>query len=310
MGTEPRRASRRAAAIAAVFCAMAWSWAGGAAVGAQADKGGGTGAERGAAREGKGKKNEDGKKGAPPEATAAPAQSATPGGWSVALASYSGEGHAERAAGALQRVHALGLPDARIEARGSGSVVTLGSFADPGSAEAKAALARARGIVVDGEPVFAGAFLAPPSQGGAAGKNDLRGARDEFGRSVRYSLQIGVYESKERREAERAAEEAAASLRRAGEPAYYFHGPTRSMVTVGAFTEKEARAFMDRAGGQTTGEGSAELWELFRRHPQNLLNGNLSLVEKPLGTAGESAKGKKGEGSKAKAQSSFLVEIP
>lgn len=303
MGTEPGRASRRAAAIAAVVGAMAWSWAGGA-VGAQTDRGGGAGAERGAAREGKGKQSEKEKKGgeAPPE------RSATPGGWSVALASYSGEGHAERAARALERVRGLGLPDARIEARGSGSVVTLGSFADPASAEAKAALARARGIVVEGEPVFAGAFLAPPSRGAVAGKNDLRGARDEFGKSVRYTLQVGVYESKERREAERAAEEAAAALRRAGEPAYYFHGPTRSMVTVGAFTEKEARAFMDRAGGQTTGEGSTELWELFRRHPQNLLNGNLSLVEKPLGSAGESAKGKKGDG--VKAQSSFLVEIP
>lgn len=241
----------------------------------------------------------------------AAAPDAAPGGWTIVLASYSGDDHAGRALAALERVKALGLGDARTEGRAGGSIVALGNYASPGDAQAKADLARVRGVTANGEPVFPGAFLAPPKQdeGGAGAANDLRGAREEFGKSVRYTLQVGVYEAKDREESKRAAEKAAAELRRAGEPAYYFHGPQRSMVTVGAFTEKEARAFMDRASGQTTGAGSPELWELFRRHPQNLLNGNLSLVEKPIG-ADADAKGKKGETKGGKAQSSFLVQIP
>ncbi len=232
-------------------------------------------------------------------------------GWTIVLASYSGDDHAGRALAALERVKALGLVDARTEGRAGGSIVALGNYGSPGDAQAKADLARVRGVTANGEPVFPGAFLAPPKQdeGGATAANDLRGARDEFGKSVRYTLQVGVYEAKDREESKRAAEKAAAALRRAGEPAYYFHGPQRSMVTVGAFTEKEARAFMDRASGQTTGAGAPELWELFRRHPQNLLNGNLSLMEKPIG-ADADAKGKKGETKGGKAQSSFLVQIP
>ncbi len=243
----------------------------------------------------------------------APARGAerAPEGWTIVLASYSGEDHAGRALAALDRVKALGLGDARAEARAGGTVVALGHYESPPAPAAKADLARVRAVVVNGEPVFGGAFLAPPKQdaGDAGAANDLRGAREEFGKSVRYSLQVGVYEAKEREESKRAAEKAAAELRRAGEPAYYFHGPQRSMVTVGAFTEKEARAFMDRASGQTTGAGAPELWELFRRHPQNLLNGNLSLMEKPIG-ADADAKGKKRETQGGKAQSSFLVEIP
>jgi hypothetical protein len=79
------------------------------------------------------------------------------------------------------------------------------------------------------------------------------------------------------------------------------------MVTVGAFTDREAEAFLARAPGQKMGQGSQELWEWFRRHPTNLLNGNLTLVEKV--SPEETKKGKKAE-EKGRAQESFLVEIP
>src|SRR5690606_17423075 len=90
---------------------------------------------------------------------------------------------------------------------------------------------------------FATAFLAPPAgdpDPGAIPQYHLSRARIEFGAQSRYTLQIAVYESNNPAEARRAAEQAAAQLRADGEPAFYYHGPSRSMVTLGAFTAAEA----------------------------------------------------------------------
>lgn len=221
-------------------------------------------------------------------------------GWTIVLAAFAGEGHQQSAEATLGRIRqTTGLHEARVQARGRGTAVVYGEYASPTDARARRDLERVRGTTVDNAAVFAGAFLAPPRTSGATpgGRHALSNARSEFGRGVRYTLQIAVYESPRREEAMRAAEQAAEQLRRDGEPAYFHHGPTRSMVTVGAFTAAEARPFLDRAPGQPSGGGSPLLWELHRRHPQNLFNGNQPLMES-------------GADGRRRAQASFLVEIP
>lgn len=222
-------------------------------------------------------------------------------GWTIVLAAFSGTGHGEQASQTLARVQQeTGLRGVRVQERGRGSAVVYGSYPSPTEARAQRDLERVRATVVDERRVFAGAFLAPPrasSLSGRSSQHSLARAREEFGPGVRYTLQIAVYESSRREEAMRAAEEAVLRLRREGEPAFFHHGSSRSMVTVGAFTAADAQAFLDRAPGQTTGGGSAMLWELFRRHPQNLFNGNQPLLIR-------------GEDGRQRAQRSFLVGIP
>lgn len=213
--------------------------------------------------------------------------------WTIVLGIYSGEDHAARAAEgvAALRSRVSGLPaEPRVEQRGRGSAIVMGGYDGPGEKSAQRDLAAVRGVMSEGRPAFPGAFLAPPSARDDAGelpRYHLLRAREEFGRSVRYTLQVAVYESPDREEAKRAAEQAAAVLRREGEPAYYFHGVTQSMVTVGAYTDREA--------GLRDGKESAELSALRARRPLNLFNGNRQIME---------------GGAKGVAQGSFLVEIP
>lgn len=217
------------------------------------------------------------------------------GRWTIVLAVYSGADHAERAGAAVEalRPWSKALPsEARVQSRGRGTAVVVGSYSSATDESAKRDLASVRGIATEeGKAAFPGAFLAPPAtreDPGQLPRYHLMKAREEFGRTVRYTLQVAVYESPDREEAKRAAEQAAAVLRKEGEPAYYFHGVSQSMVTLGAFTDREA--------GLKDGKESAELGGMRQRHPLNLFNGNRKIME--------------GGGAKGTAQGSFLVEIP
>lgn len=221
------------------------------------------------------------------------------GGWSIVLATFSGAGHAERArevvSASAQALSGAGVPNVRAESRGRGSAVVAGSYPGPGDARAMRDLESVRRVQGPDGPAFASAFLAPPSGGAEAGeipRFHLSRAKEEFGPRVRYTLQVAVYESPRREEAMRAAEQATLALRSEGEAAFYYHGPARSMVTIGAFTDEDVR-------GDAFGRaGSRSLEELRARRPLNLFNGNQPLMERRPGSA------------EPVAQPSFLVAIP
>jgi len=188
--------------------------------------------------------------------------------WRIVLAAFSGPDAVQRAQAALPIVQGRGgVPEAIVEPRRRGAVIAVGAFDDPASRAAQRELARVRAIEVDGRPAYPTAFLAPPEAQrlGSDPELDLATARERFGQSIRYTLQVGVYESDRRAEAARAAEEAAATYRRDGELAFYYHGPNRSMVTIGLFTERDY--------DPQSGRMSDELRALMSRHPKHLYNG-------------------------------------
>jgi hypothetical protein len=130
---------------------------------------------------------------------------------------------------------------------------------------------------------------------------DLRNARSTFGEDrAQVTLQVGIYcrmddrkpTAAELAEFRKAAEAAAIELRRGGELAFYYHGPERSTVTVGLFTQKDLN---DGTGGE-----SDDLREARQKHPSALVNG-MGLRQSEIVPGSK----KKGE-----LQKSFLVTVP
>jgi hypothetical protein len=199
--------------------------------------------------------------------------------WTIVLAVFRGDDHEKDAAEALGRLKQTGVvPEAYLQHRGPSTLVAYGQYSGPSEDRARGDLERIQGMSQGGSPVFPGAYLCPPYQAQAAsmmGQHDLRRARQELGASALYTLQVGWYGREDMprtteadlAESRKAAEAAVSKLRNEGELAFYYHGPNRSMVTIGAFGSDD----FDPAN--RPGEESARLKETRRRHPLNLYNG-------------------------------------
>ena len=218
--------------------------------------------------------------------------------WTIVLAAFRGEEAAQAAQFALARVvDEGGLQSARIQRRGEAFLLTIGAFDGPGDPRAAAELERVQTLQMRGGTPFERALLTPPEPtGGKVAEYDLRQVDAFYGPGYVYTLQIGAYgradgrdpSDADRTEARRAAEEAVAVLRAEGEPAFYYHGPNMSSVTVGLFRADEIDA--------QTGMRSPAFYDLQAKFPYNLLNGAQRTVR--VG------------GARAQAQRSALVAIP
>lgn len=199
--------------------------------------------------------------------------------WSVVIESFRGDKAEEESRDGLQKLRTeTGLTDAYLEQRGPAIVIAFGRYADGASKEAKAGLERVRNteVVISNVKTkpFANAFLAPPATiPGTIPEYDLRQAKKLNGDWVIYTLQIGAYTRRDKpptaeelAEFRKTAEQAVGMLRHEGEQAYYYHGPTGSMVTVGLFGKEDFDP-------QTPGVESAALRVLRKRYPYNLYNG-------------------------------------
>lgn len=172
-----------------------------------------------------------------------------------------------------------GLRNAYLARQGKSLVLAHGRYPSFDSPAAQADLKRIQNMVIEGERPFASALLVPPDGAdiGTMPEYDLRTVKSRFGSSAVYTLQVGVYSredgrpmsASERADIRKAAEQAVVELRRQGELAFYYHGPNRSMVTIGIFGEDDYR--VDAMDGRIT--QSHELTTLRERHPLNLLNG-------------------------------------
>lgn len=201
--------------------------------------------------------------------------------WTIVIAAFttdtpeqSREGLAQAALARIRGVQ--GMSDAFVTSRGQAFMVAYGKYDSPDTSKAKSDLQRIRALEIDGQRPFSGSFLIPPPKAALAGGNpelDLLNARRMYGLQAKYTLQVGRYarddfqpaSPSERKEFRRLAEEAAAKLRKDGEQAFYFHGETMSLVTVGLFSDADLPR-KDRPA-------SALLRDLQTRFPNNLLNG-------------------------------------
>lgn len=196
--------------------------------------------------------------------------------WTIMIAAFNGPDQIREARSALAVVQSLGFHEAFAEPREKTTIVALGQYPQPGDPRAQEDLARIREFVVDGSRPYARAMLVPPAAGaqGEMSALDLRTAKEKYGRRAVFTLQIGVYARPDNAEPtpddlakfRAAAEEAAARLRQSGEEAFFYHGPFKSMVTVGVFDYSDS----DRGAGKPE---SPRLTDTRKRHPYNLLNG-------------------------------------
>ena len=204
------------------------------------------------------------------------------GGWSILLESFPGR---DQLALARQRlpvvVRLFNRSDIHIRAVNHGYAIAMGAYDNPNSASAERDLDVVRRLRVGDMRPYAGAWMIPPRSAVVAGDRpemNLAYARRTWPQA-RYSLQVEVWEApsgsstNERARFRKTAEERAFEIRQTGDPAFYFHGPNRSMVTVGLFSADD---YDDRGG--PTAVRSPVLRDLMERYPLNLMNG-MELLE-------------------------------
>jgi len=217
----------------------------------------------------------------------------TRGGWGILLRSLPGDPSVEEineVRAAAQR--SLGRSDIRVIRRKSGVAIVLGSYDSPGDPRARRDMELVGSTVVGGQRVFARAMLIPPPRmidHGKLPQFNLASVKARLGRQAIWTYQIGVYESPNRAEAKDAAERAVVELRKDGEQAFYYHGQTRSMITIGVFGRDDY--------DEQSGPKSPVLFGLTKKYPLNLLNGQFPIIERR-------------PGQEPREQRSTLVRIP
>jgi hypothetical protein len=198
-----------------------------------------------------------------------------PTGWAIAADRLQGPNHRVSAEQRrMELVSQTRMPGWWVKTEGDQSLVLFGRYDKPQDRQARADLGKLRQMQAAGRITARTLMLTPiaanPQAEVQAGQHDLRKAMGV------YTLQMAVYDEKFGPEFRKAAEQAAATLRRDGEQAWYYHGPNRSMVTIGSFGEN---AVSVNAGGMVV--YSMEVQQLRQRFPYNLLNGQTIRVKRP-----------------------------
>ncbi len=211
--------------------------------------------------------------------------------WSIVIAAYRGEDRNARAQRDVANVQTqAGLVGAYVEDRGDATVIAYGRYESPDDRRAINDLQLVRETEYDNARPFAGAMLSPPSRvkSGSKPEWDLRNVKEMMGDWVIYSLQIGAYGVIDRRpsaseleEFRDAAEQAVYQLRREGEQAFYYHGPTMSMVLIGAWGDRD---FEPSTSPMLPPRYEAPaIREAKRKFPYNLFNGQAIRDKGPSG---------------------------
>ncbi len=213
-------------------------------------------------------------------------------GWTIFVKEFTGPNAATQAQQeiAVLQAHArlTGLWYRTEQARVS---LYRGQYTAGTLPEAQYDLEQVQAVEIDGERPYAGAIIVSLS-------GDRRTALSRWDLRLYpgyYSLQIGVYDSQFDEDYRKAAEQFAEKVRRDGKKAYYYHGPNRSMVTVGLFTDEDFELVDGPGGMQVMSYGHA-IRQLQESYPHNLLNGRTIVERRP--------------NQPEQVQSSFLVRVP
>lgn len=209
--------------------------------------------------------------------------------WSILLASFTGSDQQKQASDLVDQLKHLNISDAWFAEEDGYTHVYRGKFSDPTKPQVQSALRQSRMIKINDQRPFARARIvaAKPALAVSQSQMDLKRYRDQG----LWSLQIAVYDDQAGSNYKRLAEEAATNLRKDGDMAFFYHGPFRSMVTVGLYS-------YDQAWTQRLNVGdtySPAIRKLQKKYPYNLYNGR-TVIEK-VG------------GKKVREQPSFLVQV-
>lgn len=198
------------------------------------------------------------------------------GGWTIELARFSGT---HRFASAQRLVQFLkdktALADAWVHDTGSECIVMRGRFPAADAPGADALLHETRELAIDDTKRFEKARLIP---WGSAAADAAEQPADlaQFAGMQGYTLQIAFFDKAGGKSFREAAETYCRQLREKGEQAYFYHGPNRSMVTLGLFTDA------DWQGQGIQKHYGPRIRELQERFPHNLGNG-ATIVERVNG---------------------------
>lgn len=217
------------------------------------------------------------------------------GKWVIPLERFAGPDRMTKAEALAQRLRKeAGLSELRIEDNAGVATLAAGPIDDPESRNAQAMLEQVRKARIDGIEPYQNVSFASSVPGGRKVYDPLN-LRAHPGM---YTLQIGFYDDRFQGDRRAAAEKAVHVLRKQGTQAYYYHGPFRSMVTVGLFTHDEAFVMKKSrlSPGAMVQAYSPEIHKLEKKFPYNLGDG-VTLIETK-------------DGKKLGAQHSSLVRVP
>lgn len=219
------------------------------------------------------------------------------GGWTILLAYFPGSNTEAKAKVFAQRLESeAGLTDVWTMSNSQGTRVYCGVFKTTNDGNAQALLAKVRQTELDAVRYFENSEMV--SIGGSTTSNDLHPLNvGQY--SGMYTLQIAVFDDNYPDGRHAGAEAYATKLREDGEDAYFYHGPNRSMVTLGMFAYEEAfRSIPNPNTPGTMIDGYTEqVQALQQKHPYNLVNG-YTLLQRGS------------RDKKAREQESQLVRIP
>ena len=225
--------------------------------------------------------------------------------WTIKLLHLKGSAQDPAIQAVLRSVKANGVPEAFLESRGETTLVVVGKYDAPGSADAQAMLKRVKEIQIDGQrPYMAAHMLPPPAQSlkGTIPEWDLRNAKAKYGKQAEYTLQINIYTNPggrataaQLKEFRKAAEDAVGTLRKEGANAFYYHDQAGSTVTVGLFGQDD----LDSGFSLKPGAGSG-VRELQKKFPYAMVNG-AGVRDRSVDTQGKPVESMR---------PSFIVRVP
>jgi hypothetical protein len=161
------------------------------------------------------------------------------GGYAIALDRTQGPQARALAESKLAQIAGQsGARDLWLLDDGPATIIFYGHYQSPDDPAARQDLVRWRQLINSGRVAASAALLVPVAVIPKGGNPEID-LRNQHGKGA-YSLQVATFENT-LPDFRKKAEQAAATLRRAGHDAYYFHGPNISAVTVGLFAESEVR---------------------------------------------------------------------
>lgn len=200
------------------------------------------------------------------------------GQWAIPLERFSGGNRHAQARLLMQQISRQARQvDLWIEDFDGMSTVYAGRFDSANDPRARQMLERVRETEIEGTQPFAHAHLEP-----LVGQDRRAGdALDLRQYSGYYTLQVAFFDDAYPGDRRDAAVDYARELREQGHQAYYYHGPNRSLVTVGLFTYQEAFITADDplSPGARVDAYSQRVLDLQKEFPRNIANG-YELIER------------------------------